>query len=126
LVRVARQQREYCGGEGVPCYRKRIKNRKQGLSGIMQHLAGLEFPLNKGELIEQLRDEKIEYIDGLEENLEEILEHIPEGDYDTPSEVAMAIADVLEEEKIVAKERRRRYAKLLWGENNIRDNNTKV
>jgi hypothetical protein len=91
----------------------------------MQYLSGLEFPLNKGELLEQLGDKKIEYTEGEEENLDEILEHIPEGDYDTPSEVAMAIADVLECERLEAKERRRRYAKLLWGENNINLNRGK-
>ncbi len=120
MVRIASENREYGGGEGIPYWPREKPGPKKGhaygLAGIMQQLRGVDLPANKEELIDQIGNREFEYFKGEPMRMDDVLEQIPEGDYDTAAELAMAIADVLEGERAIENERRRKYVERLWGE----------
>ncbi len=81
-----------------------------GMAGIMQHLRGLDLPASKDEILDMVDpDETFEYRKGVLVNLHDILEDIPDEEYDAINQLAEEVSNVLRSEGIESGSRRRGY-----------------
>ncbi|ARV61309.1 hypothetical protein BZZ01_24230 [Nostocales cyanobacterium HT-58-2] len=55
---------------------------------LQKHLKGVDYPVNKQDLIEHARK------NGADENALAVLEQLPEQEYQTPTDVSEAVGDI--------------------------------
>ena len=55
---------------------------------LQKHLKGVEYPASKEELIEHAQQQ------GADEKVREILEQLPDEEYETPAEVSKAVGEM--------------------------------
>ena len=55
---------------------------------LQKHLKGVDYPASKEELIQHAQQQ------GADEKVREILEQLPDEEYETPAEVSKAVSDI--------------------------------